>query len=78
MNTSLVAGYLPVITQEQLGTKATTASKSSDLISAVTSIALRQHDTEDSLVSVWVMVGAILGCLAIMVAVVIATAVSVA
>ena len=75
MNTSLVAGNLLGITAEQLGTaKAATASMASEWTSAMTSIAPRQHDAEDSLVSAWVMIGTILSCLAIMMAVVIAAA----
>jgi hypothetical protein len=78
MSTSLVAGYLPNITSEQLGTaNAPAVSIMSERTSAMTSIAPRQHDSEDSFVSVWVMLGAILSCLAIMMAVVIAAATSV-
>ena len=77
MNTSLVAGYLPVINSEQLGTvKATTASITSEWTSEVTSSAPRQNYTDESLMNVWVMIGAILGCLTIMIAVVIASATS--
>jgi hypothetical protein len=75
MNTSLVAGNLLGITVEQLGTaKSATASLASEWTSAMTSIAPRQHHAEDSLVSAWAMIGTILSCLAIMMAVVIAAA----
>lgn len=75
MSTSLVAGYLPGITQEQLGTaKATSASMTSERTSATTSITPRQYYAEDSLVSAWVMIGTILSCLSSMMAVVIAAA----
>jgi len=78
MSTSLVAGYLPGITAKQLGTaKVTTASMTSEGMSAMTSIAPRQHLAEDSLVSAWVMIGTILGCLSSMIAVVIAAATSI-
>jgi hypothetical protein len=71
MNTSLVAGYLTGITSEQLDT-ATTKTASIEVVP----IASRQHYTDESLMNVWVMIGTIFCCLALMIAVVIATAAS--
>ena len=77
MNTTLVAGNLLGITAEQWGTaKAATASMASEWTSAISSIAPRPHDENDFLVGVWVLIGTILSCLAIMMAVVIVAATS--
>jgi hypothetical protein len=78
MSTSLGPGFLPGITPDQLGiAKAATASTTSEKVSKMTSIAPRQHQDEDSFESAWVMIGTILSCLAIMIAVVIASATSI-
>lgn len=77
MNTSLVAGNLTGFTLEQLGTtKTAAASLSGEWRSAKTTIAPRQHDADDSLISAWVMIGTILSCLAIMIAIVIVASIS--
>jgi len=77
MSTSLVAGFLPGITPDQLGTaKAATSSMRSENVPQRTSIAQRQHQADDSSESAWMMIGTILSCLTIMVAVVIASATS--
>ena len=78
MSTHLVEQYLPGFTPEQLdAAKATIASIKSERTSTKTSIAPRQHDAEDSLMSAWLMIGTILGCLAIMMAVVLGAATSI-
>jgi len=69
MSTSLVAGYLPGITPEQLN-----AAKRSERTPATPSIAPRQQDAEDSFVSAWVLIGTILSCLVTMIGVVITAA----
>lgn len=77
MSTSLVAGYLPAITSEQLGTAmAATAWITSERTSVTTTIGLGQHHADDSLVSAWVLIGTMLSCLAVMMAVVFVTATS--
>ena len=77
MSTSLVVErYLPGLRLEQSGAKATTASRTSERTCAPTSIAPRRHDAADSLVSAWLMIGTILGCLATMMAVVLVAATS--
>ena len=79
MNTSLVAGYLPGIASKRPGeAKAPTTSMTSEWTSALTSIALRQQHVEESVASAWVMISTIFGCMAIMLAVVIAAATSMA
>ena len=72
MSAILVEQFLPGVTQEQLGAKATAVS----MPGMRTSIALRQYDADDSFVSAWVMIGTILGCLVIMMTVVFAAATS--
>jgi hypothetical protein len=77
MSTYLGAQYLPGITSNQLGAKATIASATSERTCATTPIAPRRHDAEASLASAWVMIGTILGCLVTMMSVVLAAATSI-
>jgi hypothetical protein len=72
----LVEPYLPGITSNQLGAKATSASTTSERPRATTLIGARHHDAEASLASAWLMIGTILGCLVTMMAVVLAAATS--
>lgn len=77
MGTQMVERYVPGITPEQIGAaKSTIASIMSETASAKTSFAPRQHDAEESLMSAWVLIGTIIGCLAIMMAVVVGVAIS--
>jgi hypothetical protein len=78
MSTKFVDLYLPGITPEHFGAaNSTTASIKSERTSALTSIAPQQHDAEESLMSAWLMIGSIIGCLVIMLAVLVGAAMSV-
>jgi hypothetical protein len=77
MSAYLVEPYLPGITSNHLGAKATSALTTSERPRATTPIAARHHDAEASLASAWLMIGTILGCLVTMMSVVLAAATSI-
>jgi hypothetical protein len=77
MNTYLVIErYLPGFMPEQQRAAAG-AAKTITASIALTPIAPRRHDAADSLVSAWLMIATIFGCLAIMAAVVLVAATSI-
>jgi len=81
MNTHSAGDFVQGFTANQYGAtatgRATNAWQTSGWTRSIATVAQRQTDAADSNATAWLMIGTIISCMAVMMAVVIATALSV-